>query len=100
VVVAAQRSLSGTVESRATRCGRNQASLPVSSNPPTSPAIEAVRELMPTYFQLLEEEKAPAVRVVLGHFIFVYMHPYFDGNGRMGRFLMNLMMASGGYPWT
>ena len=26
--------------------------------------------------------------------------PYFDGNGRMGRFIMNLMMASGGYPWT
>jgi len=23
-----------------------------------------------------------------------------DGNGRMGRFLMNLMMASGGCPWT
>jgi hypothetical protein len=42
----------------------------------------------------------PAVRVVLGHFIFVYIHPYFDGNGRMGRFLMNLMFASGGYPWT
>ena len=41
-----------------------------------------------------------AVRVVLGHFVFVYIHPYFDGNGRMGRFIMNLMMASGGYPWT
>ena len=26
--------------------------------------------------------------------------PYFDGNGRMGKFIMNLMMASGGYPWT
>jgi hypothetical protein len=25
---------------------------------------------------------------------------YMDGNGRMGRFLMNTMMASGGYPWT
>lgn len=25
---------------------------------------------------------------------------YMDGNGRMGRFLMNLMLASGGYPWT
>jgi Fic family protein len=37
---------------------------------------------------------------VLGHFVFVYIHPYIDGNGRMGRFLMNLMMASGGYPWT
>jgi Fic family protein len=23
-----------------------------------------------------------------------------DGNGRIGRFLMNLMLASGGYPWT
>lgn len=23
-----------------------------------------------------------------------------DGNGRMVRFLMNLMLASGGYPWT
>jgi len=32
--------------------------------------------------------------------MFVYIHPYMDGNGRMGRFLMNLMMASGGYPWT
>ena len=23
-----------------------------------------------------------------------------DGNGRVGRFLMNVMTASGGYPWT
>ena len=23
-----------------------------------------------------------------------------DGNGRMGRFLMNVMLVSGGYPWT
>ncbi|TGS89991.1 hypothetical protein EN821_33950, partial [Mesorhizobium sp. M2D.F.Ca.ET.178.01.1.1] len=28
------------------------------------------------------------------------IHPYMDGNGRMGRFLMNVMMATGGYPWT
>jgi Fic family protein len=40
------------------------------------------------------------VRVVLGHFVFVYIHPYRDGNGRTGRFLMNLMLAAGGYPWT
>jgi Fic/DOC family len=64
------------------------------------PRAEAVRELMPAYFELLRNEPEPAVRVVLGHFMFVYIHPYFDGNGRMGRFLMNVMTASGGYPWT
>jgi len=60
----------------------------------------AVRDLMPAFFDLLQEETEAAVRVVLGHFIFVYIHPYMDGNGRIGRFLMNTMMASGGYPWT
>jgi len=61
---------------------------------------EAVRDAMPAFFDLLGNESDPAVRVVLGHFVFVYIHPYMDGNGRMGRFLMNLMMAAGGYPWT
>lgn len=61
---------------------------------------EAVRDCMPALFELLANEPEPAVRVVLGHFVFVYIHPYMDGNGRMGRFLMNLMLASGGYPWT
>jgi len=66
----------------------------------TPPPKEGVRDLMPAFFNLLREEENPAVRVVLGHFMFVFIHPYVDGNGRMGRFLMNTMMASGGYPWT
>ncbi len=61
---------------------------------------EAVRDCMPTFFDLLREESEPWVRVVLGHFVFVYIHPYMDGNGRIGRFLMNVMLAAGGYPWT
>ena len=64
------------------------------------PQRHAVRDLMPAFFELLTEETDPAARVVLGHFIFVYIHPYMDGNGRTGRFLMNVMLASGGYPWT
>lgn len=61
---------------------------------------DAVRDAMPALFDLLRTEPDPAVRVVLGHFIFVYIHPYYDGNGRTGRFLMNVMLASAGYPWT
>jgi len=64
------------------------------------PAPGAVRDAMPTLFDLLREEPEPAVRVELGHFIFVYIHPYTDGNGRMGRFLMNLMLAAGSWDWT
>lgn len=63
-------------------------------------APRAVPDAMDVLFELLTEETDPAVRIVLGHFIFVYIHPYMDGNGRMGRFLMNLMLAAGGYPWT
>jgi Fic family protein len=52
------------------------------------------------FFDLLEKETEPSVRAVLGHWLFGYIHPYPDGNGRMARFLMNVMLASGGYPWT
>jgi Fic family protein len=64
------------------------------------PKSEAVRDAMPVFFEMLTEETEPSVRVVLGHYIFVYIHPYMDGNGRIGRFLMNVMLAAGGYPWT
>jgi fido (protein-threonine AMPylation protein) len=66
----------------------------------TPPGAEAIRDVMPSFFDLLKEETEPSVRAVLGHFIFVYLHPYRDGNGRIGRFLMNTMLATGGYPWT
>jgi len=49
---------------------------------------------MEAMFHLLEGEQEPAVRIVLGHWLFGYIHPYPDGNGR------NAMLASGGYPWT
>jgi fido (protein-threonine AMPylation protein) len=64
------------------------------------PRWEAVRDAMPAFFDLLEKETEPCVRAVLGHWLFGYIHPYPDGNGRMARFLMNVMLASDGYPWT
>jgi fido (protein-threonine AMPylation protein) len=64
------------------------------------PRWETVREAMPAFFDLLEGEPDAGVRAVLGHWMFGYIHPYPDGNGRLARFLMNAMLASGGYPWT
>lgn len=64
------------------------------------PRWEAVRDAMPVFFNLLEKEPDSSVRAVLGHWLFGYIHPYPDGNGRMARFLMNVLLASGGYPWT
>jgi len=61
---------------------------------------EAVRDVIPVLFELLRSEEDAGVRAIPGHFIFVYIHPYMDGNGRIGRFLFNTMLASGGYSWT
>jgi hypothetical protein len=64
------------------------------------PNFSAVPDLMHAFCNLLENETEASVRIVLGHFFFVFIHPYMDGNGRTGRFLMNLMLASGNFPWT
>ena len=64
------------------------------------PPHDAVVDSMETLFQLLDEENSGVVRAVLGHYFFVFIHPYMDGNGRLARFLMNLMLVYAGYPWT
>lgn len=64
------------------------------------PSWDSILDCMETLEKLLQQEKSAAVRAVLGHFIFVYIHPYMDGNGRIARFLLNLMLISGGYNWT
>ncbi len=62
--------------------------------------VEAVRDCMPVFFELLTDEEDAMTRIILGHFIFVFIHPYLDGNGRTARFLMNVMLAAAGHPWT
>lgn len=93
-------SITAGILSAAELAGYRSAPVYIRRSMHVPPSREAVRELMPTFFDLLRNEPEPAVRIVLGHFAFVYIHPYMDGNGRMGRFLMNLMMASAGHPWT
>lgn len=64
------------------------------------PRSDVLRDAMPALFDLIEGEPSPAIRAVLGHWLFGYVHPFPDGNGRIARLLMNALLAGGGYPWT
>ncbi|MBS4096292.1 MAG: Fic family protein [Sulfuricella sp.] len=64
------------------------------------PHYDYVRDGMEVLRECIAEEQNPFVRAVLGHWLFGFIHPYMDGNGRMARFIMNVFLAAGGYPWT
>ena len=44
------------------------------------------------------EHLHPLERAALFHYRFVCIHPFDDGNGRMARLLMNLLLMQAGYP--
>lgn len=64
------------------------------------PKYDYVRDGMEALCECLAAETDTFVRAVLGHWIFGFVHPYMDGNGRTARFTMNVLLAAGGYPWT
>ena len=62
-------------------------------------AKEEIADSMDVLFERLTEEEDGFVRAVLGHHLFVFIHPYVDGNGRTARFIMNAFLVTSGYPW-
>ena len=55
-----------------------------------------VPDLMAEFKKYLQTEKDVITRAIMGHFKFVSIHPFVDGNGRMGRLLMNLILLQNG----
>lgn len=45
-------------------------------------------------------ELRPIELVAQAHYDFVWIHPFENGNGRMARLLMNLLLVRNGYPFT
>lgn len=72
----------------------------ISKSKHVPPRYTAVSDSMDALFDCLDQEPESAVQAVLAHFMLGFIHPYFDGNGRIARFLMNYFLVSAGYPWT
>lgn len=77
---------------------RSQVYIRNSMHTPLNP--DAVLDAMSTLSDLMTKEGNALVRAILGHFFFVYIHPYMDGNGRTARFVMNSQLVTAGYPWV
>ena len=46
------------------------------------------------------DELRPIEHAAQVHYDFVWIHPFEDGNGRIARLLMNLLLVRNGYPFT
>jgi len=77
---------------------RHQVYIRNSMHTPLNP--DAVLDAMSALSDLMMQEENALVRAILGHFFFVYIHPYMDGNGRTARFVMNSQLVTAGYPWV
>lgn len=65
----------------------------------TPPSAAVLADVMESFFDLVRTEKDYRIRAILGHFFFVHVHPYADGNGRTARFIMNASLVASGGRW-
>jgi len=50
------------------------------------------------YYQALNNKNHPFEEAILFHYNFEMIHPFTDGNGRVGREILNYMLRKSGYP--
>jgi len=65
------------------------------------PNHKKVPDLIKGFEQFMSDATLPPItRALLCHLEFVTIHPFTDGNGRLGRLLMNHVLLVAGYPWV
>lgn len=67
--------------------------------PPAFEVPQLIRDLL-DWLKNNPEELRPIELAAVFHHRFVEIHPFDDGNGRIGRLLLNLLLLKNGYPLT
>jgi len=73
----------------------NQAGVAIYLAPPSQKILEMIDELL-EYVNSQKEKRVP-IKAALTHLAFEKIHPFLDGNGRVGRLLFQMVLAKGGY---
>jgi Fic family protein len=71
-----------------------------SHQPPDALQVPNLMEELIEWAGVHQNELHPIEFAALLHHKFVHIHPFFDGNGRTGRLLMNVLLMQFGYPLT
>jgi Fic family protein len=71
--------------------------------PPPPDYLQTAMNDLATFLQSTPKEEDPfevpiVIRMAIAHAQFETIHPFTDGNGRVGRILLPLMLAAEGYP--
>jgi Fic family protein len=66
--------------------------------PPNALKVDGYMQELLTWLKAEGKELPFLVKVAIFHHRFVWVHPFFDGNGRTVRLLQNLLLMRQGYP--
>jgi len=66
----------------------------------TAPDWQDLKNLLPDYFSWINRSRSlhPVELAARAHYKFEKIHPFGDGNGRVGRLIIAYFLKSGGYP--